>query len=109
MDYDLGTLAGLAKKLGPGGMQLKFVITYDAQGRPRPADLRRSSSILKSLQGGGTMPVFFIPEAYGKGEYLQRCKALGLAIRPLAKRLKSWDLRVQPQWHRVLHGDSRGF
>ena len=51
------------------------------------------------------MPVFFIPEANANGDYLKRCQALEAAVMKLG--LKGWDLRVQPQWHRVLYGDER--
>lgn len=104
MDYDPPTLMALARRFAPSRMQLKFVITFDAKGRPRAGDIRRSRGILAALKGFKRPPVFFIPEAYAKGDYLQRCKALSDAIKPL----KGWDLRVQPQWHRVLYGDARG-
>jgi hypothetical protein len=55
------------------------------------------------------MPVFFIPEAYAPGDYLGRTRALEQAVMKLGQRgLRGWDLRVQPQMHRVLHGDARG-
>jgi 7-carboxy-7-deazaguanine synthase len=104
MDYDMKTLKEMARRFAPLGMQLKFVVTFGPDGRPRPGDLKRAAQIMAALTGPQRPPVFFIPEAYAKGDYLERCKALASAM----PRLKDWDLRVQPQWHRVLHGDLRG-
>lgn len=108
MRYDLGSLKALARSHAPAAMQLKFVISYDSAGSPRPGDLKRAAVILRGLQGPRRPPVFFIPEAYAKGDYLQRCKKLESAVAKLALRLKGWDIRVQPQWHRVMYGDERG-
>jgi organic radical activating enzyme len=108
MDHDPGVLKKIAARFAPGGMQLKFVITSGPDGRPRADDLKRALAILKGLASSKRPPAFFIPEAYGKGNYLERCKALGLAVLSLQAKLPLWDLRVQPQWHRVLHGDERG-
>ena len=105
MDYDEAALAQFAKRYAPEALQLKFVIAGDAKG-PRQGDLDRATLILKPLP---KMPVFFIPEAYSPGDYLQRTRALEQAVMALALgALKGWDLRVQPQMHRVLHGDERG-
>jgi 7-carboxy-7-deazaguanine synthase len=105
MDYDEGALALFAKRYAPDKLQLKFVISYDAL-TPRAADLERARLILKPLP---KMPVFFIPEAYAPGDYLGRTRALEQAVMALGKGgLKGWDLRVQPQMHRILHGDQRG-
>jgi hypothetical protein len=54
------------------------------------------------------VPVFFVPQAYEAGDYLVRCRALELGVKKLLRRLPGFDLRVQPQWHRVLYGDERG-
>jgi hypothetical protein len=108
MDYDLQTLRALQGRLAPGGLQLKFVVTYDRAGRPKKSDLDRAALILKGLDKKRRPPVFFIPEAYAAGDYLKRCIALESLVCGLAKKLKGWDLRVQPQWHRVLYGDARG-
>jgi 7-carboxy-7-deazaguanine synthase len=105
MDYDEASLALFARRYGDGRLQLKFVIGADG-GEPRPADLARARAILKSLP---PLPVFFIPEAYAAGDYLARVKALEKAVAGLARGpLKGWDLRVQPQMHRILYGDQRG-
>lgn len=112
MRHDLAVLARFVKHYGPSGLQLKFVITFEPSGLagPRRADLERASQILDSLKAapGLRPPVFFIPEAHAKGDYLGRCKSLGAAVEAMAGKLKGWDLRVQPQWHRVLYGDERG-
>jgi 7-carboxy-7-deazaguanine synthase len=107
MDYDLPRLKEFQRRYAPGRLQLKFVITSDAEGNPKTADLKRATEILKGLKSGKKAPVFFIPEAYAKADYLERCRRLGTAIEGLASTLLGWDLRVQPQWHRVLHGDAR--
>lgn len=105
MDYDEAALALFAKRYGPGHLQLKFVIGSE-NGEPRAADLKRACNILKPLP---KLPVFFIPEAYAPGDYLERTRALEQAVMALGRRqLKGWDLRVQPQMHRILHGDQRG-
>jgi organic radical activating enzyme len=108
MDYDIAVLKKMAKSFAPGRMQLKFVVTFGQDAGPKATDLKRAAAVLAGLSGAKRPPVFFIPEAYGKGDYLGRCKALGSAVEALAPRLRGWDLRVQPQWHRVLHGDERG-
>lgn len=107
MDYDLGRLKEFQKRYAPGRLQLKFVITSVAQGNPKVSDLKRAMTILKNLQTGKKMSVFFIPEAYAKADYMERCRRLAAAVEALALKLKGWDLRVQPQWHRILHGDAR--
>jgi organic radical activating enzyme len=105
MDYDEAALAQFAKRYAPDKLQLKFVISYDAL-TPRAADLERARVILKPLP---KMPVFFIPEAYAPGDYLERVRALEKAVMTLGKaKLKGWELGVQPQMHRILHGDQRG-
>ena len=105
MDYDEAALALFAKRYAPAELQLKFVISF--QGiTPLAEDFKRVQAILKPLP---FTPVFFIPEAYAPGDYLARTRALEAAVQGLAKRaLKGWDLRVQPQMHRILYGDSRG-
>jgi organic radical activating enzyme len=107
MDYSIPTLRAFLRNSTPQGLQLKFVICDDSSGGPRSSDLKRVASILGELQGKKRPPVFFIPEAYGKGDYLSRCRRLAEAVEALAPSLKGWDLRVQPQWHRVLFGDER--
>jgi organic radical activating enzyme len=102
MNYDIKVLKALAERLGAGAMQLKFVIDLGREGLAEPA------RILKALASGPKPPVFFIPQAYGAGNYLERCKKLASLVRVLAKKVRGWDLRVQPQWHRVLYGDARG-
>jgi hypothetical protein len=108
MDYDAAALAALAKAFAPDRLQLKFVITW-RQGRPEPRDLATAAVILQGLPKLKARPaIFFIPEAYAAGDYLERVRQLEAAVLPLAAAgLKGWDLRVQPQWHRVLHGDAR--
>ena len=108
MDYNHAVLRGLARRFAPQQMQLKFVISFGPDARPRADDLKRALKILSGLRGAKRPPVFFIPEAYGKGDYLGRCMALGATVASLAPKAPGWDLRVQPQWHRVLHGDKRG-
>lgn len=100
MDYDTQTL----RSFPAGRLQLKFVITAASL----EADLKRACEILADLGRQKKAPVFFIPEAYGKGDYLERCKSLASSVESLASKLKGWDLRVQPQWQRVLYGDQRG-
>ncbi len=104
MQTNAGVLAQLGQAYAPQALQLKFVIT----GRqPSTADLNQAFKLLKAWRKPKP-PVFFIPEAYASGDYLERCRLLELALQRRAKSLKGWDLRVQPQWHRVLHGDARG-
>ena len=107
MTWDPAALAALARGKA-GGLQWKFVVTYD-KGQPRLGDLAWATALLLALpKAARRHPVFFIPEAYAAGDYLQRVKALEAAVSSLAcGDLKGWDLRVQPQWHRVLHGDER--
>jgi hypothetical protein len=107
MNWDPAALAVLARRPA-GGLQWKFVVTY-AQAQPRQGDLAWAAGLLGALpKAGRRHPVFFIPEAYAGGDYLLRVKALEAAVAGLATgALKGWDLRVQPQWHRVLHGDER--
>ena len=109
MDYDPASLAALARAYAPDRLQLKFVITW-RQGRPEPRDLATAAGLLRGLPPlRRRPPVFFIPEAYAAGDYLQRLRDLEAAVLPLGQStLRGWDLRVQPQWHRVLHGDARG-
>jgi hypothetical protein len=107
MAWEPEVLARLARRPA-GGLQWKFVATFD-QGRPRIGDLDWAVGLLTALpQAGRRHPVFFIPEGYAAGDYLQRVKALEAAVGELVTRgLKGWDVRVQPQWHRVLYGDER--
>jgi len=107
MRWEPATLAQLARRPA-GGLQWKFVATFD-KGQPRPGDLAWAAGLLAALpKAGQRHPVFFIPEAYAAGDYLARVKALESAVAALAVgALQGWDLRVQPQWHRVLHGDER--
>lgn len=108
MRHEPATLARLLRRAGPQGAQLKFVVCFEA-GRPAPADLAQAAGLLRRLgKAVRDLPVFFIPQAYGPGDYLQRCRGLEAAVARLLKRLPGLDLRVQPQWHRVLHGDARG-
>lgn len=108
MRYEPPVLKRYVRALAPQGLQLKFVITYDKQS-PRAADLAQAAELLKVLPAAvKRTPVFFIPEAYAAGDYLERCRALEAALPAQLKKLKGYDLRVQPQWHRVLHGDARG-
>lgn len=105
MDYDEATLAEFAARFAPGALQLKFVISYDGL-KPKSEDFERVKAILKPLPFA---PVFFIPEAYAPGDYLARLRALEKVVLGLGQRgLRGWDLRVQPQMHRILYGDSRG-
>jgi hypothetical protein len=107
MTWDPATLGRLARRK-PGSLQWKFVVTFE-KGRPRLGDLAWASGLLLALpRAARRHPVFFIPEAYAAGDYLERVKALEAAVAGLAcGALQGWDLRVQPQWHRVLHGDER--
>ena len=105
MDYDEAALAEFGGRYAPARLQLKFVISYDGL-EPKAADLQRVRSILRPLPKA---PVFFIPEAYAAGDYLLRTQALERAVQALGRHgLRGWDLRVQPQMHRILYGDSRG-
>ena len=108
MHYDIGRLNAFMRHSPPAGLQLKFVIGYDAEGELRAGELQQVSGILKALKGRSKPPVFFVPEAYAAGDYLERCRSLNDAVEKLAPKLKGWDLRVQPQWHRVLYADERG-
>jgi organic radical activating enzyme len=107
MTWDPVTLGTLARRKA-GSLQWKFVVTYD-KGQPRLGDLAWASGLLLALpKAARRHPAFFIPEAYAGGDYLARVKALEEAAAGLAcGALQGWDLRVQPQWHRVLHGDER--
>jgi len=107
MAWEPAVLARLARRTA-GGLQWKFVATFE-RGQPRVGDLAWATDLLRALpRPGRRHPVFFIPEAYAGGDYLLRVKALERAVAGLATGpLKGWDLRVQPQWHRVLHGDER--
>jgi hypothetical protein len=108
MRYEVPALKRYVREAGPAGLQLKFVITFDKL-QPRAGDLDHAVRLLKKLgPKARRTPVFFIPEAYAAGAYLERCKALEAQMPALLKELKGCDLRVQPQWHRVLHGDERG-
>ncbi|HTB21300.1 MAG TPA: radical SAM protein [bacterium] len=111
MDYDEKALADFVRSFAPRRLQLKFVVTY-APGslQPRASDLERACAILEGLPAAARRtPVFFIPEAYASGDYQARCRALESAAAGLIQgRLAGFDLRVQPQWHRVLYGDQRG-
>lgn len=109
MDYDEASLASLVRRFAPERLQIKFVVTY-LGALPRPADLSRLAAVLEGLPAAARKtPVFLIPEAYAPGAYLERCRALEAAASALIKgRLKGFDLRVQPQWHRILYGDERG-
>jgi 7-carboxy-7-deazaguanine synthase len=108
MNYSLPVLRRFVRAFGPQRLQLKFVITFE-RAQPRARDLDEAEKILKALpaRAQGT-PVFFIPEAYAAGDYLERCRALEAAVLQRLSGLQGYDLRVQPQWHRVLHGDDRG-
>jgi 7-carboxy-7-deazaguanine synthase len=109
MDYDEAVLSGLVRRFAPGRLQMKFVITYQGP-LPRGADLDRAADILEALPAAvRRTPVFLIPEAYAAGDYQARCRSLEAAAAVLVRgRLAGFDLRVQPQWHRVLYGDQRG-
>lgn len=104
MRLDAKVLGALGKAYAPQRLQLKFVITGS---QPSGPDLAQACKILKAWRAPKP-PVFFIPEAYASGDYVQRCRLLEAALQQRAKVLKGWDLRVQPQWHRVVHGDARG-
>jgi hypothetical protein len=108
MDYDPASLSALAKAYAPDRLQLKFVIIW-RQGKPEPRDLATAVAIVQGLPKlKGRPPLFFIPEAYAAGDYLERVRQLEAAVGSLAAgALQGWDLRVQPQMHRVLHGDAR--
>jgi organic radical activating enzyme len=111
MDYDEGALADFVRAFAPKRLQLKFVVSYaGASLSPRGTDLDRCADILEGLPAPARQtPVFLIPEAYASGDYKARCRALESAAAGLIQgRLKGFDLRVQPQWHRVLYGDERG-
>ena len=108
MDYDEGALLEAVSAAKDGQLQLKFVVTYTSEGLRR-TDLSRAVKILQGLGTKATrFPAYFIPEAYAAGDYLARCRALEAAVMRLGKgALKGWELHVQPQMHRVLHGDAR--
>lgn len=110
MRHDMDSLRRLSR-FGPAHLQWKFVLQSDDQGEPLASEARRVLSILKGLSGPAMRraPVFFIPQAYAKADYHERCRALERLVLRLAKgALRGWDLRAQPQWHRVLYGDDRG-
>ncbi|MGH7441691.1 MAG: hypothetical protein ACREKE_03340, partial [bacterium] len=108
MDYDEAALAEYARRFAADRLQLKFVVTF-AGLQPRSGDLDRVVELLLGLPAAQSAPVFLIPEAYAAGDYRERCRALERAAGSLFRGpLAGWDLRVQPQWHRVLYGDERG-
>ncbi len=109
MRFDLGALAEFCRRFGGGGLQLKFVITSDSRGLPRESDLERVRSILAALPEARRTPVLLVPEGLSSGaDYAARCRALGeAALAGLKDFWRGWDLRVLPQWHRVLYGDAR--
>jgi len=111
MDFDERVLARLVERHAPTGLQLKFVVTYQGP-LPRAADMARCADILAGLPPAARRtPVFLIPEAYAAGDYLQRCRALERMASEWTRSggpLEGFDVRVQPQWHRVLYGDERG-
>lgn len=108
MRHDLAALKKLVRVHAPGALQLKFVICFDGL-KPRAWDLDLALALLRALPAAARRtPVFFIPEAYAAGDYLARCRALEGAVTGLLKSLPGWDLRAQPQWHRILYGDERG-
>jgi organic radical activating enzyme len=108
MHHDLPALKRLVRRCAPQGLQLKFVICYDRL-QPRAWDLQQAVALLKRLPAAvKRTPAFFIPEAYAAGDYSARCRALEAELPGLLKRLPGHDLRVQPQWHRVLYGEARG-
>lgn len=108
MRYDERSLGALVRAHAPQRLQLKFVVCFDGL-KPQAFDLAEASALLGRLPAKlrGT-PIFFIPQAFGPGDYLARCRALEKAVRALLADLPGHDLRVQAQWHRVLHGDARG-
>ncbi len=111
MNHAVPVLRSMAKRFGPTRLQFKLVLQSDEQGEPLPSEARRAVSLLKALGGPikKRAPVFFIPQAYAKADYATRCRALERLVTRLAKgALRGWDLRAQPQWHRVLYGDARG-
>jgi 7-carboxy-7-deazaguanine synthase len=106
MRHDPRVLSSFVRKCR-GRLQLKFVITAQKDGRPRESDLERVREVLKDLPGRD-FPVFLIPEGQTSSQaYLQRNRLLAQKIQDTAADWKGWDLKVQPQWHRVLHGDQR--
>jgi 7-carboxy-7-deazaguanine synthase len=109
MRYDLGALSRLVRSFGPSGrLQFKFVITAEKDGSPRAADLRRTREILARLPKILGLPVFLVPEGLAPGaDYLERNRRLAETVLDSLKVWKGWDLRVLPQWHRVLYGDQR--
>lgn len=108
MRYERSVLKALLRRVGPQGLQLKFVVCDEA-GAPSPWDLEQAVGLLRALgPQARRVPVFFVPQAYEAGDYLVRCRALELGVKKLLRRLPGFDLRVQPQWHRVLYGDERG-
>jgi 7-carboxy-7-deazaguanine synthase len=110
MDYDLAALKALAQGPGrQGRLQIKFVITGDAQGAPKARDLAQARSLLKSLVPlHAGVPVYLTPAGGLPGaDYLQRNRLLNDAVARQARLWSAWDVRVAPQWHRVLYGDER--
>lgn len=109
MRFDSGALKEFCKRFGGGRMQLKFVITFGKDQQPRASDLEKVGAILAGLPEARTVAVVLVPEGSVPGpEYLQRCRRLEEALlKSLKPAWEGWDLRVLPQWHRVLHGDER--
>jgi organic radical activating enzyme len=110
MDFDLDSLRGFAQGPGrQGRLQLKFVITGDAQGAPSPGDLARARGLLKALAPlDRGLPIYLTPAGGLPGaDYLQRNRLLNHAVVRQARLWSAWDVRVAPQWHRVLYGDER--
>ena len=110
MDYDLAALRGLARGPGrQGRLQLKFVITCDAQGAPKASDLAQARSLLGQLGPlPKSLPVFLTPEGGLPGaDYLERNRLLGAVVERQARLWSAWEIRVAPQWHRVLYGEER--
>jgi 7-carboxy-7-deazaguanine synthase len=109
MDYEEAALAAFARNCPAGSLQWKFVVT-SKDGVPCAGDLSRISGLIGALPPEARRaPVFLIPEAYAGGAYLDRCRALEDAAAALSRGgLRGCDVRVQPQWHRILWGDARG-
>jgi 7-carboxy-7-deazaguanine synthase len=109
MRHDPQALAGFVRRQsGPGSLQFKFVITFGSDGKPRVSDLKQAAEIVAALPAGD-FPIYLIPEGLGQpmDAYLERNRLLSEALQDGLGAWAGRDVRVMPQWHRVLYSDER--
>jgi organic radical activating enzyme len=105
MRHDVSVLKDYC--LGPGRqgrLQLKFVIPFTTAQKPVAADLKQAMSLLKLLGSGlAGVPVFVTPEGSSPQDLLSACRVLSLYFLKHCRAWNAYDLRVTPQWHRILN------